>query len=352
MIPMSKEYGYSPFTSRVKSCDVSFSKGCLHYEGEPQKEDDDDIAGLALLPCINDEEWGQAKGHFIFTMETWPMPNRLELRYMTLGNGRCYEIDTPLDAERAGELWDAQQEKFPQDSFQDYVVGTGPYGFIAIWLRGESKSILLHSFLAEESALNEWEDRYYGWMKEKNYSLPVSREEMEDIMRQYSYRYVTLEEHWDTKKFKWVEYADEDPYYDELYVDSVEDIRKDGTYNYVIGDESQLDYHEAGMPERITVRWHAGRDEFLAHFWLIEYLFSKAFKDFFNAHPGKRVDILLRIDSREQVYVMAFRAEGEKEYTVLPWYFFKLIVFKNGVEHFKSRNYDLEKGQWSWMWRK
>jgi hypothetical protein len=106
------------------------------------------------------------------------------------------------------------------------------------------------------------------------------------------------------------------------------------------------------MPERITVRWHAGRDEFLAHFWLIKELFAKKFTEFFDAHPGKRVDILLRIDSREQVYVMVFRAEGEKEYTILPWYFFKLIVFKDGVEHFKSRNYDLEKGQWSWMWRK
>ena len=166
---MSKEYGYSPFTSRVKNCDVRIFKGSLHYEGEP-KEEEEEIGGLPLLACTNDEEWGHAKGHFIFTMETWPMPNRLELRYMTVGNGRCYEIDTPLDTERAGELWDAQQKKFPQDSYQDYVVGTGPYGFIAIWLRGESKSILLHSFKAEEAELNIAEDHFWGWMKEKNFS--------------------------------------------------------------------------------------------------------------------------------------------------------------------------------------
>lgn len=347
-----KKFGYSPFTSRFKGCDVEFFKAGLHYKGEPEAEEEDETSGLALLPCTNNEEWGQARGHFIFTMEAWPMPNRLELRYMTLGNGRCYEIDTPLDAERAAELWDAQQAKFPQDSYQDYVVGTGPYGFIAIWLRGESKSILLHSFQAEEQELNEAEDHFYGWLKEKNFSLPVSREKMEFIMRQYCYRYVTLEEHWDNNKYKWEEYDDEDPYYDELYVDSVEDFRSDGTFNYVIGDESQLDYHEAGMPERISVRWHAGRVDYFAHFWLIKELFSKAFTDFVDSHPDKRVDILLRIDSREQVYVIALRAEGETDYVVLPWYFFKLVVFKDRVQHYKSPNYNLEKGQWSWLWRK
>ena len=346
-----KQYQYTPFTSRVKDCEVRIFKGSLHYEGEPEVEEPFN-KGLDLLSSKCNDGWGFVQNVSIMTEERWPMPNRLELRYVSTRDIRCYAIDTPLDEEKAAKLWDEQQAKFPKSPFQDYVVGTAPYGIVAVWLRGRERSILLNSFVAEEKEFDEVEERFYGWQKGKDTYMPVSREDMERDMRQYCYRYVTLEEYWDNKKYDWVEYDDDDPYYDELYVDSVEDHRSDGTFNYLIDDVSQLAYHEAGMPERITVRWHAGRDRYMAHFWLNKGLFSQAFTQFFDAHPDSRVDIMLRMDTEEQVYVMAFRAEGEEDCTFLPWHFFKLIVFKDGVEHYKSSNYDLEKGQWSWMWHK
>ncbi|MCR4915198.1 MAG: DUF2931 family protein [Prevotella sp.] len=346
-----KTYKYTPFTSRVKDCEVRIFKGSLHYEGEPEVEEPY-IKGLNILSSKCNDGWGYVKNISIMTEEAWPMPDRLELRYVTTNDIRCYAIDTPLEKEHAEDLWEKQEQNFPDSPFQDYVVGTAPYGIIAVWLRGRERSVLLHSFVAEEKELDEVEDHFYGWRKGKNAYMPVSREQMEGLMRQFCYRYVTLEEHWDEKKYDWVEYDDEDPYYDNLYVDSVEDHRSDGSFNYLEGDMSQLEYHEAGMPERITVRWHACREEYLAHFWLDKKQFAKAFIKFFDLHPDSRVDILLRIDTKEQLYVMALRAEGETECIYLPWHYYQLVVFKDGLQHYKSPNYELEKGQWAWSWRK
>lgn len=342
-----KEYGYTPFTSRVKDCEVEFIKSSLHYEGEPWVEAPRQ-RGLTLIPNSCNDGWGFVGNHIIMTQDKWPMPNRLELRYVTTDDGRCYAIDTPLDEFKAAALWDEQKQKFPKDAFCDYVVGTGPYGFIAIWLQGRARSRLLHSFRAEEAEYDEAEKRRFGWLKNGYVHQNVTPEEMELNMRQFCYRYVTLEEHWDNRQWKWVEYEDDDPYYDDLLIDSLEDHRCDGSFNYVMGDMSQLDYHEAGMPDRITVRWHAGREEYLAHFWLEMEEFSKIFIKYCNMHPDSRVDIMLRMDTKEQVYVMALKAEGEEKHTPLPWYLFQLVVFKDGIEHYKSPNYRLEKGQWSW----
>ena len=343
-----KNYGYTPFNSRVKDCEVRIFKSNLHYEGEPEEEDPYK-EGLIFPSSTCNDGWGSVKNHSFVTQDAWPMPHRLEVRYVTTDDGRCYAIDTPLDAEKAAKLWDEQEKKFPRNGFQDYVVGTAPYGFIAVWLRGRDRSVLLHSFMAEEKELDETEEPLYGWLKGKNVFMPVRREDMLRDMRQFCYRYVTLEEYWDDSRYEWVEYEDDDPYYDDLDIDSIEDHRSDGTFNYLENDISQQQYHDAGMPERITVRWHAGREEYLAHFWLDKRLFSKEFIKFFDAHPGSRVDILLRMDSKEQVYVIAFRAEGEEECTFLPWHLFQLVVFKDGIEHYKSRNYELEKGQWRWL---
>ncbi|MBQ9355942.1 MAG: DUF2931 family protein [Prevotella sp.] len=292
--------------------------------------------------------WGYVKNISVFTDEAWPMPNRLELRYVITNDIRCYAIDTPLNPEQAAEIWDKQKQEFPESPFLYYVVGTAPYGVVAVWLSGRDRSVLIHSFVAEEKELDKMEEHFLGWQKGQKIYMPVSHEQMELNMRQFCYRYVTLEEHWDNRQWKWVEYEDDDPYYDDLLIDSVEDHRIDGSFNYVMGDMSQLDYHEAGMPDRITVRWHAGREEYMAHFWIEKDDFSKLFTKYCGMHPGSRIDILLRMDTKEQVYVIALKAEDEQKATPLPWYLFQLIVFKDGTEHYKSPNYRLEKGQWSW----
>ena len=163
---------------------------------------------------------------------------------------------------------------------------------------------------------------------------------------------MACEEHWDWETLKWIEYDDKDPYYDDLDVDSIEDHRTDGTFNYLKGDDDQQHFHTAGKPQRITVKWHAGDTEYMAHFWLSKLMITAFFNYFFQKSPDSQADLLLRLDPEQQAYQLALRSENHPKAYIIPWNAYQLIVFKDGTEHFMSQNYQLEDGQWSWMWHK
>ena len=345
------DYVYRPFNSIVPNCPVTILQGKLHYEGEPGKEDPDD-EGLTFIATSNNDGWGSVKNLDIMTEEAFPMPYFLSLRYLTMTDGHCYAIEEPLDAERADELWQKQQEEHPKDPFTSYVVGTAPFGGVAVWLRGRTRSVLLHWLKAQEAEFNETEKARFGWAKEMSEYEVISLKELENDMRQFTYRYVACEEHWDWETLKWIEYDDKDPYYDDLDVDSIEDHRTDGTFNYLKGDDDQQHFHTAGKPQRITVKWHAGDTEYMAHFWLSKLMITAFFNYFFQKSPDSQADLLLRLDPEQQAYQLALRSENHPKAYIIPWNAYQLIVFKDGTEHFMSQNYQLEDGQWSWMWHK
>ncbi len=346
-----KTYIYRPFCSKIPYCPVVITKGKLHYEGEPEAEDPEDM-GLSLVASSCEDGWGYIKNMDIFTKETFPMPNRLSLRYITMNDGRCYALETDLDAGRADELWQKQEQGHPNQAFGSYVIGTAPFGGVAIWLRGRERSVLIHWLKADEVPMNLIEKYRYGWTLEAEGTEVISREELEDNMKQYSYRYVALEEYWDNEKKSWVEYSDDDMYYDDLDLDSVEDHRTDGTFNYIKGEESQLKYHTAGKPFRITVRWHAGPTEYFAHIWFVNVYINQIFNAYFSDKQDNQTDILLRLDPDHQAYQLALKGTEDSKPFIIPWFTYQLIVFKDGEEHFTSPNYILEDGQWSWLWRK
>lgn len=342
---------YAPFTSKVPHCHVKILIGKLHLEEHPEG-DNSTLHELPLIASTCNEGWGCIKSLHLISDEQLPLPNRLELRYITISDGRCYAIDTPLNAELSEKLWNEQQKKYPKDPFKDYIVGTGPFGYVAIWLHGSTCSKLLHSFRADEVELTELEKDFYGWMSSTGSLQFTSEEEMAELTQQYSYRYIVLEEYWDEEYQTWIEYDDDDPYYDDLDIESVEDRCSDGTFNYVRGNEELLKKHISGTPQRITVRWHVGREDYMAHFWLREGFFLALFGNFAKEFPDTCAEVHLRLDTRAQQYGIAFRCEGIPVDMPIPEFAYQLIVFKDGIEHYKSPNYKLEKGQWSWLWRK
>jgi hypothetical protein len=53
-----------------------------------------------------------------------------------------------------------------------------------------------------------------------------------------------------------------------------------------------------------------------------------------------------------QEHQIALRDENKLHELIVPWYAYQLVIFKDGVEHFKSPNYQLEEGEWSWLYTK
>ena len=332
-------YNYSVFNSCFESYNIQILKGNLYYPGCDEE-------GLYLVPS-RDGGWGTAKVFIELKPDLWPLPNRLEMRYQTECDGIIYAIDTPLDDKRAEELWLQQQTAFPLFPFINVLVGTAPHGGVAIWLCGLKKSVLLHWFHAEEAVLSEVEEKAYGWMKEFKNPLIISQEEVEEKMRQYCYRYVALEEYFDTESKWWKEYEDTDPYYDDLDLDAIEDKRTDGTFNY-LGGQEQEQYHTTGKPERITVKWHAGPTEYLAHFWINETTLINFFQSFYKPDPNGKADLLIRLDPDKNIYSLALKGDMHDYEYFFPWKTYQLIVFRDGTEHFRSMNFNKADDAWRW----
>lgn len=341
-------YIYTPFTSRVEYCEVKILTGELLLTEEDTEFDNGSNLVLPLINPTSNDGWGRMKKHDFFSEVEYPLPKRLRLRYISMTEGAFYEVDSLIDDKRAEELWKKQQEADPEEPFKDFVVGLAPYGVVAIWLQGKTRSVLLQTFQAKEAKFNEMEEAIYDWTLEPRYFKAISREDIDDDMRQFCYRYVAFEEWWNDDILSWVGYDKENLYYDDIDIDSVEDHCTDGTYNYLEGDFNQLNYRKVGKPDRITVRWQENKMNYLAHFWFSKTLITQMFNNVFGDNTDVKADLILRLDVKNEMYQIALRREGETNALTIPWFCYQLIVFREDEERYRSSNYNLEPGQWSW----
>lgn len=332
-------YNYIPNLSEHEDSPVTILKGKAYYPGCDEQ-------GLYLIKSRH-AGWGKVSHIEMVKKETWPLPNRIDLRYVTMDDGCCYALDTPIDDVRAEELWQNEQQEHPDEPFKYFVVGAGPHGIVAVWLRSNKRAVLLQSFQAEIAQKDQEEEDRFGWINDMKMPGAMKKEEIERDMKQYCYRYVALEEYWDTESEWWKAYKDDDLYYDDLDIDSIEDHRTDGTFDY-FGGEEQLAFHTTAKPKRITVKWHAGKTEYFAHFWLDDHGMNVFFNMFYKAQPEAKADFLLRLDPERQAYQLALYTEGMEHEIIIPWHAYQLIVFRDKREHYRSANFTREENAWNW----
>lgn len=335
---MMKTFNYTPYNSQFELCPVKLLTGKLYYEGCEKP--------LYILGNPTGD-WGDSLAIVEMKKDRWPMPNRLELRYATKDTGKCYAIDTPLDVERAEELWEAQEEEYPDAPFIHYVVGTAPHGGVAIWLRGDDRSVLLHWFQAPEVSLTKDEQQFLKRAEIENEVEFITSEQLQKDMQQFEYRYEVLEECFED--YEWKLYDEEDLYFDDIDIDSVEDKRTDGTFQYLEND-SLMKYHTAGKPLRISVRWHEGRSDYFAHYWINNFGITHFLDTFFKVTGEKRVTIMLRLDIRNNWFALALKGESPQFRPLpIPSNAYQVIVFEDDEECFRSRNFHQEPGDWNWL---
>ena len=333
-----KTYSYTPYLSFFKVCPVNIIKARLHYEGEEK---------ALYLMKNRDGDWGDSIEFYDSKEEKWPLPNRLELRYVTPYDGNCYAIDAPLDTEKAESFWDKQAADYPRFPFLYVAVGVAPYGNVAVWLSSPEKAVLLHMLKAEKSQLTGEEIYRLGNMSDTGLmKLVLPQEKLNGYLHQYPYLYEVLEEYWNGQD--WQQYEDQDPYYDELDLISIEDRRADGTFDF-LGEKDFASIRSTGTPTRITLRWKEGRNEFFAHFWLDLFTIQLYFERFFKVYPEGPAVFTLRLDTQTNTYELGLKAERPGAHLLrIPAYTYQFIIFCNDVEHFISENYDKEDGDWNW----
>lgn len=331
-----EQYNYIRVLSRFDFYDVRFKKFSLYY-------DDDDTHTLDITTC-DSFDWGMPSPLAMRSPETFPPPSRMELRWVTVNEGKCFEITASLEQDKAEALWKQQMQDFPDDPFRQYVIGVGPYGGVAVWLCSNAKSVLLHWLMAEETSLTDEELEMHTPEPEMEefIDMLLPKRQLQSDMRQYRYRFVPLEEFFDGKQ--WRRYDSSNIIYEEIALDGVEVKRLDGSFDYTHCDE-MMRYHEFGKPHRITVKWKEGEASFIAHFWLDKNEITFFFDSFFKAFPEAQADLLLRLDTKANRYEVSLTGEGLPVRALRETQY---IVFKDNADYARSDYFDKKDGAWRW----
>lgn len=306
-------------------------------------------------------EWGEATAPIIIDDKTYPLPDSVNLLWIAITEAQGYQLSAPIDKEKIEKLWQMEDEDH-DPMFDTFVVGFAPYGKVAVWLRGTYKAVLLNWMQGEEANDRLAKTRVGRIGKEdfcmmqleadevvlnnlRENGLPP-REKFDHLMQQFIYRYLPLEEYWDGEA--WQEYDEDDRFYDDIDIESIEDTCFDGTFDRLC-DGKLLRYHEAGCPKLLALKWKEDRSNLSAYWWMDEEQLGYVLRRFASIDPTGRADLMLRLDSRQGCFEMALKGgEMLQKPIVIPQEAYQLIVFKDGHELYKSPNFAQEDGAWNW----
>ena len=326
---------------------------------------------------MNEGEWGKPYPFFRDNDNNYEqIPSKLLIVWASVVEKTKYLLCTEIPKLRIEQLL------FNSQRFSDIVVGLASYGGAALWIHGFKKSILVAWMHGKEvqvemgnfmqmnidETFNETYDFYINndprikENLEKN-GLPP-RHLFDNYMQQFTYRYLPLFEHWDEEKEMWhSDYKSSYTKHESSQTDNesqqeqkkgpvpefdyIEEALFDGTYDK-LHDGGLLNYHEAGKPKKLAVKWHIKKSEYTAYFWFEDEEIRTIFDRFYGVHPDTKTDFMIRIDSEQNKYELALYRYGLKEPQVINESAYQLIVFKNKFEYFRSENYDQPRGAWIW----
>lgn len=252
--------------------------------------------------------------------------------------------------------------KFNRDIIQkgiNVLIGCTLFGNVCIWRYNNMKSeILLYDkgFQFEQDIITQLNNHNYKICISKNESFNIEELclifkktlfdeyeiesldyiEIDNLMKQYSYRYLPI--------FIHNKYKNADLIHQCLHI---EQILNDGTFCKV-HDDGLLKMHKGGIPQKISIRWNVGKDEYIFYFWFEFELFTAIFERFYGAHPETKTDFIIHIDAENKKYELALFRQGLKEPHIIPEDAYQLLVFKNKFEDYRSENYNQERGAWIW----
>lgn len=219
----------------------------------------------------------------------------------------------------------------------EYIVGLAPYGDITLWSTDKLKRTIIKRLNAE-ALLNQQ-------CKNINYNLPP-RDLFENYMKQFTYRYQVIFEHWNEDEEKWMKYDEEK---DEVIpkFEYIEESLYDGTHDK-LHDGGLMKYHDAGKPKKLALKWHIKKSDYSAYFWFEEEEICTIFNKFYGQHPDTKTDFIIHIDPIKKKYELSLYRHGMKEPVIIPETAYQLIVFKSGFENYRSDNYNQPTGAWIW----
>ena len=309
-------------------------------------------------------EWGQPISTHLLEREEYPVPGMIDMVWLSIVERKFYSLVEKLPTERSEELFGKTDEDSGEAVYEHIVVGMAPYGGVALWIHGFKKSTLVAWMHGEETqvemkdfmpmnpdvTLDENCDFYINNDSRVKENLEANglppRDLFDNYMKQFTYRYLPLFEHWYEDEEKWQPYTEEEQEA-KPELDYIEEALYDGTHDKLRGG-GLLNYHEAGKPKKLAVKWHIKKSEYTAYFWFEDEAIRAIFDKFYGIHPDTKTDFIIHIDPMKNKYQLALYRYGLREPQIIAEEAYQLIVFKNKFEHFRSENYDQPRGAWIW----
>lgn len=305
-------------------------------------------------------EWGKSALHIYEEPQETNKIISIDLVYLSIIEKKFYSLESDITSLPTKGIIEQEAKGFEQKDVSNIVIGMAPYGLVTVWLETYKKSQLISHFYAKEidvpmktfrpSAINltleEVCEHYIEdfWAVKDNivqHGFP-SRYLFVEYIQQFTYRYLIQFEHWNNEE--WQGYNNDK---DKPKLDYVEEALFDGTHDK-LHDGGLLNYHQAGKPKKLALKWHIKKSEYSAYFWFEDEEIRETFDRFYGAHPDTKTDFMIRIDSEKNKYELALYRDGLKEPQKISESVYQLLVFKNKFECYRSENYNQERGAWIW----
>ena len=314
-------------------------------------------------------DWGTMPYEVYFYEENL-LPKGLFAQWLSAIEKKFYCVEVILPPLK--EVFDSS---FFSDSEFGLVVGLAPFGGLSLWIHNDRKSSILlwtHGLEIENEEAKVFPNIEFNSIKEyydyriingnnlwnrRAAIIPIPHNHFDNYMKQFTYRYIVLFEHWDEGKEIWssdckssqtehksLQEEKKEPVPE---LDYLEEALFDGTHDK-LHDGGLMNYHEAGKPKKLAVQWHIKKSEYTAYFWFEDEEIRSVFDRFYGAHPDTKTDFMIRIDSEKKKIELALYRYGLKEPQIISESAYQLIVFKNKFEYFRSENYDQIQGAWIW----
>ncbi|MFD0864183.1 DUF2931 family protein [Sungkyunkwania multivorans] len=137
-----KKFEWRPSVSAPKIYPIQIHKGFLYGP--------DGNAIQIPRGRIVKNGWGKTGASFVIGEDIKPVPNRLEVTWLSLSENQFYAGSFELPAERMVQNFETTfiDQRDKEDAYNSIVIGLAPGGMVSVWMRGPSKSIEVANFKA------------------------------------------------------------------------------------------------------------------------------------------------------------------------------------------------------------
>lgn len=244
-----------------------------------------------------------------------------------------------------------------KESYIDICYQIG--GTLLVWVVSPQKSLLIqhstNNSVVDEKLLQEANREWLDQKESIQHQFDTERDKINseinamsrytnNLTRQYTYRYIPCFGHWDDEAGEWTP-AFEDEILPEL--DYIEETLFDGTHDK-LHDGGLLQYHQAGKPKKMALRWRVRKSDYAAYLWFDDNAIRSAFEIFYAEYPEARMDFVFFIDINNNVFRLALNCEEAEAPMVLNNDAYQMIIFKSKFEYYRTPNYNQPRGAWVW----